>query len=78
MPKKIQRLLFLSAGMCTFLVANDPMIFSIRSVLAASSRDTVADLQKEMTSISSKKESRAILPKNELTRETAALHHLLG
>jgi hypothetical protein len=78
MPQKIQRLLFLSAGMCTFLVANDPMIFSIRSVLAASSRDTVADLQKEMTSISSKKESRAILPKNELTRETAALHHLLG
>lgn len=78
MPQKIQRLLFLSAGMCTFLIASDPMIFSIRPVLAASSRDTVADLQKEIPSRSSKKDSRAILPKNELTRETAALHHLLG
>ncbi len=81
MPQKIQRLLFLSAGMSMLLFACESVIPLIPSVLAATGRDTVTSPQnhsQEKSQSFSQIDRRIILRKNERARETAAHHRLLG
>ena len=81
MRQKIQRMLFLSAGMSSFLFTCEPMIPLIQPALAASGRDTVTVQQNNSQGklqSSSPIDRRTILRKNELAGETTTPHRLLG
>jgi len=80
MSQKIQRLLFLSAGMSTLVFVYEPEIPLIQPALAATDRDIVAVGQNnshEKSQGSTQLDRKAILRRSELTR-TSTPHRLLG
>lgn len=80
MLQKIQRLLFLSAGMSTLVFVCEPVIPLIQPALAATDRDIVAvgqDNSHEKSQSPTQFDQKAILRRSELTR-TSTPHRLLG
>lgn len=81
MCQNIQRLLFLSAGISSFLFTCEPTIPLIQSALAAPGRGTVTaqgSNSQEKYQDFSQIDRRTISRKDELAKEIAAPHRLLG
>ncbi len=81
MCQNIQRLLFLSAGISSFLFTCEPTIPLIQSALAAPGRGTVTaqgNNSQEKYQDFSQIDRRTISRKDELAKEIAAPHRLLG